>query len=161
MKLSVCIVTYNHEDYIGKCIESVLNQKVDFYYEIIIAQDYSTDNTGEIVRRFKDKHPNRIVLIDRNKNVGVMQNYEDVFKLASGEYISFIDGDDYMLPEKLSSQVKALDDYPECNIVSHPLSNFDSETSVVLSTPHKYDEVRFYSIDDMITYGFLFSQIGQ
>ncbi|MCS0337370.1 glycosyltransferase [Vibrio diabolicus] len=157
MKVSVCIVTYNHQDYISECIESVLNQKVNFDFEIIIAQDCSTDKTGDIVREFKAKYPEIITLIDRDVNVGVMQNYEDVFKLARGEYISFLDGDDYMLPEKLSVQVDILDNNHDCNIASHPLSNFESKTGVILSTPHKYEEIKKFTLEDMIVNGFLFS----
>ncbi|MEH6731298.1 MAG: glycosyltransferase [Pseudoalteromonas distincta] len=157
MKLSVCVVTYNHQDYIFKCIESILEQNVDFELEIIIAQDCSTDNTGAVVRGFKSKHPEIITLIDRDKNVGVMQNYEDVFKLAKGEFISFLDGDDYMLPGKLQAQVDALENNHDCNICSHPLSNFDSSTSKILNTPHKFVNDKKYALDDLIIHGFTFS----
>lgn len=157
MKVSVCIVTYNHQDYISECIKSVLEQVVDFDFEIIVAQDCSTDNTGKIVREFKNKHSDIITVIDRKVNVGVMQNYEDVFKLAKGEYISFLDGDDYMLPDKLALQVDALDNNPDCNIVSHPLSNFESKTGLILSTPHKYEGIKKFTLEDMIVRGFLFS----
>ncbi|PMG73679.1 hypothetical protein BCU84_18745, partial [Shewanella sp. 10N.286.51.B7] len=157
MKLSVCIVTYNHQDYISECLDSVLEQVVSFDFEIVLAQDCSTDNTGSIVREYKEKYPDIIKLIDRKINVGVMQNYEDIFNLAKGEYISFLDGDDFMLPGKLNAQIEALENDEHCNIVSHPLSNFDSKTGKVLSTPHKFETLQRYTLEDMVTKGFLFS----
>jgi len=157
MKLSVCIVTYNHENYIAKCLDSVLEQEVDFEFEVIVAQDCSTDSTADIVREYQKKYNDKIKLIDRLKNVGVMQNYEDVFKISSGELISFLDGDDYMLPGKLKAQVEALDQNPDCNICSHPLTNFDSLTGKILSTPHKFESVKKFTLEDLIKSGFTFS----
>ncbi|PML12524.1 glycosyltransferase family 2 protein [Vibrio breoganii] len=157
MKVSVCVVTYNHEMFISKCIDSILEQEADFEYEIIIAEDCSNDRTGEIVSRYAGEHQDKITLISRLRNVGVMQNYEDVFRLAKGEYISFLDGDDYMLPGKLSAQVSALDEHQDCSISSHPLNNFDSKTGRILSTPHKHENIRFYTLEDMILHGFFFS----
>ena len=78
--VSVCLITYNHEKYIAQAIESVLMQKVDFEWEIIIAEDCSTDNTREILISYKQKHPTLIKLILQSENVGPAQNFLDLFK---------------------------------------------------------------------------------
>ena len=62
-KVSVSIITYNHRRYIGRAIESVLKQQVDFAYEIIIGDDYSTDGTQEIVKDYQRRYPDRIQTI--------------------------------------------------------------------------------------------------
>ena len=102
--LSVCIVTYNQEDYIFKTIESMLNQKVNFDYEIIVGDDCSTDNTRKIVQSFVGKYPFIIKPIFHEKNVGPIENIKSVYKKARGKYICHLDGDDYALPNKLQKQ---------------------------------------------------------
>lgn len=62
-KLSVSIITYQHEQYIGRAIESVLQQRVDFPYEIVIGDDYSTDGTREILRQYQQQYPDIIQLV--------------------------------------------------------------------------------------------------
>lgn len=64
--LSVCIVTYNHEKYIKQCIDSILQQKVEFPIEILIGNDCSTDNTACILA---EEYGNNVVLINRDKNI--------------------------------------------------------------------------------------------
>lgn len=118
-KLSVCVVTYNQEGYIAECINSLVEQKTSFDFEIIIGDDCSTDKTAEIVRAFADKYPNIIKLIVRNKNVGAAQNFIDVHESAIGEYVAHIDGDDYTLPGKFQTQVDFMDSNPTCNLTWH------------------------------------------
>ncbi len=118
-KVSVCVVTFNHERYIGKCLQSILEQHVDFEYEIIVGDDCSTDGTRNIVEEYANRYPDKINAIFRNKNAGAAQNYIDVHSKARGLYIAQIDGDDYMLPEKLKLQNQFLDNNKECALVTH------------------------------------------
>ena len=114
IKVSVITATYNQEEYIAHAIESVLMQKVDFEYELIVGDDCSSDRTAEIVSDFASKHPNTIVPVIRKKNLGMTGNVMDLIFKAKGEYIAFIEGDDYWLDEsKLQKQVDYLDTHPE------------------------------------------------
>lgn len=94
MKLSIIIPCYNVEKYIDKCIESILNQKLNDY-EIILVDDSSTDNTYKKIKEYETKYP-FIKTIKNKKNSGAGFSRNQGLKIASGEYISFIDSDDYI-----------------------------------------------------------------
>ena len=112
-KLSVVIVTFNHERYIAEAIDSVLMQEVDFSYEILIGDDGSSDRTPEIVKEYASKW-DCIIPICRDENIGPNRNAFDVLMRTKGEYIAFLDGDDYWTdPLKLQTQVDFLDSHKE------------------------------------------------
>lgn len=107
--LSVCIITYNQEKYISQAIDSVLIQKVDFDFKIFIADDFSTDNTRQIILLYKEKYPDKINLILQEKNVGPAKNWIDLLSSADGEYIAYFEGDDYWVDNfKLQKQIDFL-----------------------------------------------------
>ncbi|APS39306.1 glycosyltransferase [Salegentibacter sp. T436] len=108
IQITVCIITYNHENYIAECIESIINQKgID--YEILISDDNSTDYTPEICRSYQLKYPNLIKFIDRPVNLGVAKNWFDSIRLCQGNYIAICEGDDFWIdPLKLKKQVDFL-----------------------------------------------------
>jgi predicted O-linked N-acetylglucosamine transferase (SPINDLY family)/glycosyltransferase involved in cell wall biosynthesis len=110
MKVSVHMVTYNHEKFIAQAIESILMQKVDFEYEIVIGEDCSTDNTRQIVIDYQKKYPNIIRLLLPVSNIGAHANAISTYKACNGQYIALLEGDDYWLsPDKLQKQVNFLD----------------------------------------------------
>lgn len=106
--VSIITPTYNHEKYIGECIESVLNQTFK-KWEMIIIDDGSTDNTGEVVSSYDD---DRIIYI-KQENQGPYKlgiTYNKALKLSKGEYIAMLEGDDFWPSKKLEHQLKAFDD---------------------------------------------------
>lgn len=120
IKLSITVVSYNHGQWLAECLESIVSQKVDFPFEVIIGDDASTDDISiAIIEQYAKKFPTIIKPIYRDKNIGPIHNYLDIVAHASGEYIAHIDGDDYMLPGKIKSQVDFLDNNPNYNIASH------------------------------------------
>jgi glycosyltransferase involved in cell wall biosynthesis len=119
LMVSVCVVTYNQEKYIRQCLQSIVNQKTDFDFEVLVADDCSTDNTCAIVQEFADKYPEIVIPIFHEKNIGAYKNFLFVHKQAKGEYIAHMDGDDYTLPGKLQAQKMFLDENKECNVVFH------------------------------------------
>ena len=117
MKLSVAIITYNHEEYIGQAIESILAQNVNFEYEIVIGEDCSTDGTRAVIAAFHRRYPERIKLLFRDQNVGVMRNFTGTIETCYGEYLALLEGDDYWITTgKLQKQIDFLDAHPECAI---------------------------------------------
>jgi len=125
MKVSVLIITYNHERYIAQAINSVLLQNVDFDYELVIGEDCSTDNTRNIVIDFRARYPDKIRLVLSDSNVGAYRNWTRTLKECQGEYFANLDGDDYWTsPDKLQKQVDFLDGHPECSICFHNASVF-------------------------------------
>lgn len=109
VKVSVCVITYNHVNYIGQCLESILNQKTNFTFEIIVADDASTDGTIDIIRKYATKHPDIVKPVFHDKNVGVYQNYKDAHSKATGTYVAHCDGDDYWYENKLEKQILIMD----------------------------------------------------
>jgi glycosyltransferase involved in cell wall biosynthesis len=120
MKVSVCLITYNHERYIAQAIESVLMQQVSFDYEIVIGEDCSTDSTRKIVSDYASRYPDRIRLLLHERNLGPGRNVAETLRSCQGEYVASLDGDDYWTsPHKLQKQVDFLDDHLECVLCFH------------------------------------------
>lgn len=118
--LSVCLITYNHVNYIKQAIDGVLMQKVNFSWELIIADDYSTDGTREIVLEHKKKYPDFIKLILQEKNVGPANNWMDLITYPKSKYIAYFEGDDYWTDQyKLQKQVCFLEANPEFSLCFH------------------------------------------
>jgi glycosyltransferase involved in cell wall biosynthesis len=120
-KVSVCVTAFNHEKYISECLESILNQSTSFDFEIIVGDDCSADRTRDVIKEFIARHPSRVRAVFHSANVdGGAFNYRAVHRLAHGEYIAHIDGDDIMEPLKLQRQSDFLDANPACSMVVHP-----------------------------------------
>jgi glycosyltransferase involved in cell wall biosynthesis len=110
MKLSVAMITYNHERFVAQAIESVLAQKVNFDYEIVIGEDCSSDGTRPIILEFQKRYPERIKLLPSERNIGAIRNFERTITACRGQYVAFLEGDDYWTsPAKLQRQVNLLD----------------------------------------------------
>lgn len=120
MLVTVCMLVYQQETVVSQAIESVLCQKTDFEYEIIIGDDCSKDGTREILRRYAQMYPGRIQLIEQPSNVGPVRNAYDVLRRAKGEYLAFLEGDDFWTDDtKLQKQIDYLRENPECSMVYH------------------------------------------
>lgn len=107
-KVSICIVTYNQSMYIAECLDSVISQKTNFDFEVIISDDCSTDDTIKIIERYAEKYE-FVKLYSRGKNLGPFKNFIETHNLANGEYVCHLDGDDRWLPGKLQAQSDFLD----------------------------------------------------
>jgi glycosyltransferase involved in cell wall biosynthesis len=118
-KLSVLLVTYNHEKYIRQALDSVLMQKTDFDFEIVVADDHSHDSTIAIIEEYQaSNHDTRVLPSERN--VGITRNYQRGFGACRGEYIAVLEGDDFWISTtKLKSLVAFLEQHPECAFCFH------------------------------------------
>ena len=152
-KVSVCVVTYNQEKYITECLQGIVDQETDFYFEVIVSDDCSTDRTREIIQLFSERHPNITVLF-RSENLGALRNFVDTHGQATGEYVCHCDGDDYWLPGKLQAQVDYLDRHPYCNIVWHRMRIEDLSSSRDINRQSsKSENVRRYTRKDILLIG--------
>lgn len=136
--VSVILLTYNHQAYIVECLESVISQKTDFKFEIVIGNDFSADNTTEICEMYAKKYPDLIKLEPRTKNLGLPDNLIQTIALAKGKLIAFVEGDDYWLDKnKLQKQVDILlnnSDYVACTHNSK-IINIDATTNNLIVNP--------------------------
>lgn len=118
--LSIVMIAYNMERYIRQAIDSVLAQRVDFDYELVIGEDRSTDRTREIVLEYAARWPDRIRPILRDVNLGMNRNFKETLQQARGQFVALLDSDDYWTsPDKLQRQMDFLRSHPECSICFH------------------------------------------
>lgn len=92
--LSIIVPVYNTEAYLEKCLESIIKQKTDFKYEVILVNDGSIDCSEDICKKYCDKYENFIYIRQENKGASAARN--NGIKNSRGKYICFIDSDDYI-----------------------------------------------------------------
>lgn len=131
--VSVCVVTYNHERYLAKCLDGILGQVTNFKVEIVVGEDASTDATKSILKSYEQKYPNSIRAIYHSKNVGISANFFDhVFTKMTGKYIAWCDGDDHWTdPYKLQKQVDFLEAHPDCAITFHDVISINQNDAII------------------------------
>lgn len=103
IQVSVIMPAYNSEGFIAQAIESVVSQ-THFDWELIIVDDCSKDKTTSIIESYAEKEP-RIVFLQHHQNQGVAAARNSALGAAQGDYIAFLDSDDYWLPDKLARQL--------------------------------------------------------
>jgi glycosyltransferase involved in cell wall biosynthesis len=114
-KVSVSLITYNHEKYIAACLDSIVSQEVNFEFEIVVSDDCSKDRTAEIVADYAAKYPNLIRAIFRNPNLGSRRNAMATVEECKGQYIALMEGDDFWVDNhKLQVEADYLDANPDC-----------------------------------------------
>jgi glycosyltransferase involved in cell wall biosynthesis len=129
--VSVAVITYNQDKFINECLDSILIQDYP-NFEIIVADDSSVDNTYNILQDYQSKFPNKIKIFKSDTNKGITSNSNLAYSVCSGKYISWMGGDDLMLPNKLTNQVEFMEKNPICAISYHNLDVFDSITGKTL-----------------------------
>ena len=110
MKVSIIVLSYNHALYIGETLQSLIDQNVEFEYEILVGDDCSSDNSRTIISQYYERFPEKIRKIFPETNLGPNANYLNCFKSTKGKYIAFCEGDDYWIDDnKLQKQVDFLE----------------------------------------------------
>lgn len=141
--VSICIVVYNHENYLAQAIESVIKQQTDFQFEIIIGDDCSTDNSQEIIKNYSEKYSN-IIAVLRDKNLGATRNGMDLISKAKGKFIAWLDGDDFWIDKnKLQKQVDFLENNIEYCAIGTRSKVVDENNNIL---PYKH-----YASNEIIT----------
>ena len=117
-KVSIVVLTYFHEKWIRQALDSILEQDVDFQYEIIIADDCSTDKTRRIVQEYKNKYPDKFKLLFNDTNIGIPANIYNAFRQCRGEYITLLSGDDFWIgKDSLQKKVAFYDKHQEYSAI--------------------------------------------
>lgn len=117
-RVSVLMITFNHASYLAEAIESVVNQRCEFEFELVIGEDSSTDNTLQVALDYQRRYPELIRVIHSDHNVGMNPNAVRIFKRARGVYVSYCEGDDFWcLPDKLARQVALIEADEDVGIV--------------------------------------------
>jgi len=154
--LSVVMISFNQGSFIRQAIESVLAQRTDFTFEVIVADDASTDGTAETVREIAEAHQDVISPVLRPDNVGIHVNLTDALGRARGRYIALCEGDDYWTdPSKLQRQVAFLEANPATSVCFHPVRvvwEDSAEPDEVFPTPELTGDL---SLDHLLAGNFI------
>jgi len=153
IKVSVMVLTYNHEKFIRKTLDSILSQQVNFKFEVIVGDDASTDSTAEIIREYYAKYPEIIVPMLHEKNLGGFgkANTLAALAIAKGKYIAPMDGDDYWTSDqKLQKLADFLDqnsDFVACFHNAEIIFDDDSHPNQFVNAP---DQKEIVTVEDFI-----------
>lgn len=150
LMVSVCCTTYNQVQFIAQTIDSFLMQQTNFQFEVVIGDDCSTDGTSEVLKKYKEKHPEIVKIISAKKNVGAHQNMIDTVKNCKGKYIALCDGDDYWTDaRKLQKQVDFLEQNPDYVMCCHYTRVIDTNENTLYVDPNPLPLVHTYH--DLLT----------
>lgn len=112
--VSVVVFTYNQENLIRQTLDSIINQKTEYSFEVIIGEDHGTDGTRTICQEYADKY-DFVRLLPSERNYGVVGNWVNCVKTATGKYLMNCGGDDYWHnPSKIQMQVDYMESHPQC-----------------------------------------------
>jgi glycosyltransferase involved in cell wall biosynthesis len=143
------MITYNHEKYISEAIESILKQRTGFNIEIVIGEDCSTDQTRSVISKFANSNPGKIKPLFRNKNMGIIANFQNTIDNCTGKYIAICEGDDYWTdPLKLQKQVDFLENNPDFSGCAHQTNKifFDPDETSRLFKENTKDIIGVYDL---------------
>lgn len=160
--LSVDVITYNQKDFIRKCLDSILMQKTNFAFEVLIHDDASTDGTADIIREYEAKYPHIIKPIYQTENqfskgVGVSKKFN--FPRVKGKYLAICEGDDYWTDEyKLQRQVDFLESHPDFAVCFHPVKvvwEDHSQPDSIFPTPKYRFNKTVLELSDLLKRNFI------
>lgn len=151
-KLTVAMVTYNHATFAQQAIDGVLMQRTEFDFDLVIADDASTDGTRDILRNAAARDSRiRLVLHDKNMGCWGNPNYASVFAECTSPFVAFLDGDDYWTdPGKLQAQVDLLEQNPAYSGVFHPVAIVDEDGRTVVNYSPLLKPKPRYRLDDLL-----------
>jgi glycosyltransferase involved in cell wall biosynthesis len=151
-KISVVVLSFNQEAYIGQCMDGVLMQKGNFAWEVIVGDDCSTDDTPRILAEYESQHPSLIKRMHAAANLGAPRNLWRCLEACTGDYVAICEGDDYWTDAfKLQKQLEFLEDHPECPMCfSGVLLRYQAGSRL---HPHRWQKSlrkNFLSTEDLI-----------
>lgn len=126
--LSVIVITFNQLHFLRQTIDSIARQNTEYFFEIIVSDDCSTDGTREYCESFAGTDRFYFKYVRMERNGGITANCNLGLSQARGKYVTVIGGDDLFLPSKIQVHVDYMEKHPEVTISYHPVDIFNSET---------------------------------
>ncbi len=154
MRVSVLITSYQHERYIARALESVLEQSADVSFEVLVGDDASTDGTRAVIAGLARAHAERIrtFLPEKNLGSGGKAIFAELLGQARGEYIATLDGDDWWTsPAKLRRQVAYLDEHPECSMCFHNVLYHWEDGSRADAPRNRPDQATHHDMEELLS----------
>jgi len=155
-KVSVCVITYNHELYIRECLDSLVSQETNFPFEIVIRDDKSTDGTFLILKEYAEQYPKLINLLPSGINLGMNKNLVTTFSAASGDYIALCEGDDFWISDnKIQHQHDLAKKNEDINFFIHACHSVSFQSKILKQTQRRFfgeDKVARFNCQDILSY---------
>jgi glycosyltransferase involved in cell wall biosynthesis len=162
MLLSVRLITYNHEDFIEQALRGIEDQITDFNFEVIIGDDFSTDNNLNIIKNYKFTNKNITVnILNREigdeywitrQKLGRLYNFVNILENCKGKYIALLDGDDFWTdPYKLQKQVDFLEANEDYTGSFHDTLTINEKDNYLTPKPFRVYEKIIFNLEDTIS----------
>lgn len=153
--ISIYIITYNHEKYIGHALDSVLMQETQYNYHIYIFEDFSTDSTADILKDYINKYPDKIKCFFNSKNLGMVENSKKLWNYVGkdkADYIAILDGDDFWTDKhKLEKQVNFLEKNVEYLATVHNVQVVDGEEKEINNSgKYPFEKAHEVNLSDVL-----------
>lgn len=149
-QLSVKVLVYNSDKYLRQCFDSILSQRVNFEYEIIVGEDCSTDKSRQICIEYQQKYPHLIRLVLHEKNLGLIGNCQSVNALHRGKYLILLGGDDYFCADdKFQMQYDYMETHSDVGLCFTNVIQC-TEEGKELSTPMLESEIASICFEDQL-----------
>lgn len=152
-KVTVFLSTYNQVKYVHKALDSIFMQETSFPFEVVVADDYSTDGTRDVILDYQKKYPDVLVTYFTPENIGNCQKTVNCFEqgLFRGEYVTLLEGDDYWLEtDRLQVLVDFLEAHPEYVFVSYKEHMVDINGNDIGTTPDESLWGKKFTIQDFL-----------
>lgn len=157
--ISFLIPVYNHQNYIKQTIQSVLSQKSNNDYEIIIVDDCSSDNSWSIIHKIAKKNY-KITAIHNTQNLGLIANWKKMIDLAKGDWLVFLEGDDYLFNNYLEEKTKVISLYPEVGMIYSSFRIINDKNQILLKDYYKYYKIKTFCNEKISLKNYISSQQG-
>ncbi len=155
--ISIIVPVYNQEKYLSRCLDSILNQTYK-NLEIVCIDDKSTDSSSEIIKRYSDKDPRVVYYRNTGKGVSSARNYG--IEKAKGDYIGFVDSDDFIQPQMYEFMLRAIVEN-DCEMVACGYERVDEESyrnfQYLVRECKTSEFVDMYNFDKIIQYEMILS----
>lgn len=151
--VSICMITYGHENYVKQAIDGVLMQEVTFDMELIISNDCSPDGTHDVIQHIIKTHPkgHLIKYFEHSENQGMIPNFVFALKKCRGNYVALCEGDDYWTDSlKLEKQVNFLEKNSDYVISCHNASVIDEHGKLLSDSRLSMDRKRDFSSEELM-----------
>ena len=160
--LSIRLMVFNHADFLEECLNSINEQKTNFKFELVIGDDFSEDNSFEILKNFSFSNTNISVnLLERakedtyhiqRKKLGRLHNFIDILDNCKGKYIALLDGDDYWTdPLKLQKQVDFLESHSSYSGSFHDTLTINQSEEKPIFKPWRVYDKNIFNLEDTIS----------
>lgn len=159
--VSVCCTAFNHEDFVGDALDSILNQITHFPFEILIHDDASNDDTVRILKQYQSEFPEIIKPVYQVKNkwqLGIRINPTFNFTRAKGQFIAICEGDDFWVStDKLQKQVSYMLNSPTVSLTFHQSKVLrENQNQTTLSEDYRPEQK--FTISDIVENWFIYTQ---